>query len=134
MKGQTRCVVFTAVSSSALYVVVTILGQAIISSYLDHGNSLQTSLSTSTLPSVQYILRTAPTVSFKMQILFCYQPSYNPSVIPHWRIHSLRRIEPKSQTWSPSQPATLASFRSSCHTLCHLLPTHPFIYLIPSCP
>lgn len=64
----------------ALCVVFTAPGQAIISSYPDHGN-IQTNLSTSTLASEQYILHTA--LHFKMQIWFCSQPSYNPSVIPH---------------------------------------------------
>lgn len=60
----------------ALCVVFTTPGQAIISSYPDHGNSLQTNLSTSTLASEQCILHTAHSGSFKMQIWFCSQPSF----------------------------------------------------------
>lgn len=110
----------------ALCVVFTAPGQAIISSYPDHGN-IQTNLSTSTLASEQYILHTA--LHFKMQIWFCSQPSYNPSVIPH--CPQDRAQIPNMVSKPTNHPGFFQFFMP--HPL-PPLPRHPFIYLIPSCP
>lgn len=127
MKRQTWHVVFTPVSSSVCG--RHHFSQAVISSYPNHGNSLQT---------------ISPLLLFHMSnIFFTQHPACLSKCGSGFAIGLLitlqwfpfvLRIEPKSQTRSPSQPATPASLSSSCHTLSHLLPRDPFIYLIPSRP